>query len=83
MSSEEFGIEKIDLDKDELFLAYFELDKLFNKTMDSDLDSIYRHIEKATGYTYKRTLGKREREFEMKVTQQQKGRRNKQNDLKK
>jgi len=54
------GKEKIELDKDALLQAYFYLDKVFNKDMDSDVDLIYRSVEEATGYSFERTLKKRE-----------------------
>jgi hypothetical protein len=52
------GKEKIILDKTALLEAYFYLDKLYHKTMDSDLEIVYSNLRKATGYDYDRTLRK-------------------------
>ena len=58
MTFKKQGKAKIELDKDKLLLAYFELDKLFNQDMRDEIRDIYNHIEKATGFSLERTLKK-------------------------
>jgi hypothetical protein len=50
----------IQLDKSELLQAYIELDKIFHRELKyiSELNQVYSHIEKATGYGFKRILEK-------------------------
>jgi hypothetical protein len=60
------GKEKIILDKDQLLLTYFHLEKAYNKNLDDDIQFAFFSLEKATGYTYERTL-KRYEEKKRKV----------------
>jgi hypothetical protein len=62
------GKEKIEVDKDKLLMAFYELDELFIETkkennwkVSNALNQIFMNIEFATGLEYFRTLRKIER----------------------
>lgn len=57
------GKEKVTIDKDLLLTVYFEIEKVYNKTLDSDLNFAFLKLERATGFRYVRTLEKIENDF--------------------
>ncbi len=53
------GKEKILVDKDKLLQAYIELDQIFSRNLDGNLNFAFMKIEQATGLYYERSLVKK------------------------
>jgi len=52
------GKEKVIIDKDLLLQSYFQIEKIYNKTLDDELNIAFKNLEKAIGFRYIRTLEK-------------------------
>ena len=56
IDNNKLGKEHVLVDKDKLLEAYIQLDQIYSKSLDSNLNFAFQQIENATGFHYKRTL---------------------------